>query len=387
MKPIEYVFWISLFIVFYAYIGYGIVLYLLVIVKNIFIRKKAPLPFYPEVTLVVPAYNEFTCIAAKLKNSLALDYPKEKLQLLFVAEGSTDGTLEFLQAQPGIEVIGGLERKGKIDAINRAMQLVKTPIVVFSDANTALNKDAITKLVSHYTNPAVAAVAGEKRMLLNSAEGATGAGEGIYWKYESLLKRLDSELNTIVGAAGELFSMRTALFIPVEVDTLLDDFMISMRLAGRGYLVKYEPQAYASETPSHSVQEEMKRKIRISAGGFQSIKRLGYLLNPFRYGLLTFQYVSHRVLRWAVAPFCLVVLLLSNAWLAMYSSFYLLIGIGQVAFYFLAAMGYLLEQRKIRVKILYIPFYFSFMNYCIYLGLMRYIQKTQTQLWEKSIRA
>ncbi len=387
MPLTESVFWISLFLIFYTYLGYGIVLAGLVLLKRIFVKPVKPVPFFPAVTLVVPAYNEAGCILDKINNSFELDYPENKLEFLFVSEGSTDGTPEILAGFSGIRVIGGSARRGKIEAINQAMLQVTTPIVAFSDANTMLNKDALQKLVRHYVRPEVAAVAGEKRVDTGQSADAAGAGEGIYWKYESLLKRLDSELNTVVGAAGELFSMRSALYAPVEKDTLLDDFMISMRLAGKGYKVVYEPEAYAMERPSFSVKEEMKRKIRICAGGFQSIVRLAPLLNPFRYGLLTFQYVSHRVMRWTAAPLCLLTLLISNVLLYSYSTFYQAVLYGQILFYMLAGIGYLLERKKVRVKAFFIPFYFSFMNYSVFLGLARYLNKSQSELWDKAKRA
>ncbi len=381
-------FWVALTLVFYAYIGYGILLYALVLIKRLFTSKETPAKFTePEVTIIVPAYNEISCIAQKVVNTHKLNYPKEKLKILFVTEGSTDGTTQFLQDFPGISVIGGPERRGKIEAINMAMQRVKTPIVIFTDANTLLNKDAVYHIVRHYANPKVGAVSGEKRILTGNASNAAGAGEGLYWQYESFLKKLDAELHTLVGAAGELFSMRTELYKPVEKDTLLDDFVISLRIAGKGYKVVYDPEAYALEKPSFSVQEEMKRKIRICTGGFQSIIRLSYLLNPFQYGTLTFQYISHRVLRWAVAPFCLPVIFLANLFLYPTSRLYEAIFLLQIIFYALSLTGYILEKYKLRTKALFIPFYFSFMNYSVYLGLSKYLKGVQGGMWEKVKRA
>ena len=168
-------------------------------------------------------------------------------------------------------------------------------------------------------DPNVGAVAGEKRISTEGSEAAAGAGEGLYWKYESFLKKLDTQLYSVVGAAGELFAVRTKLFGEVEKDTLLDDFMVSLRIAADGYRVIYEPDAYASERPSFSIQDEMKRKIRIASGGFQSITRLGFLWNIFKYGLLSFQYVSHRAMRWAVAPFCLPLIFLLNLALIIFN--------------------------------------------------------------------
>jgi cellulose synthase/poly-beta-1,6-N-acetylglucosamine synthase-like glycosyltransferase len=236
-------------------------------------------------------------------------------------------------------------------------------------------------------------VTGEKRIELIGAEGAAGSGEGLYWRYESWLKRMDARLHTIVGAAGELFAIRTDLYEPVEPDTLLDDFVISLRIAGRGYRVEYEPEAYALERPAYSIAEEQKRKVRIAAGGFQAMQRLAHLLNLGRYGWLTFQYVSHRVLRWAVTPVCLPILLLINGLLVVLTGgtsagwVWAVLLAGQVLFYTMAAIGYRLEQRQTRWKFTFVPFYFTFMNACVLAGFVRFSRGNLSGIWEKNRRA
>lgn len=398
---LEILLWLGIFLVGYTYIGYGIVVWLLVKIRKALGISQPQMndpDYLPDVTLVVPAYNERAYIEAKLQNSLALDYPADRLRLLFVTEGSTDGTTELLEAEqrryPNLQVLGGSERRGKIEAMNMAMPQVTTPLVIFTDANTTLNPQAIRNLVRHFKDPQVGAVAGEKRIEVQSSEAAAGAGEGLYWKYESFLKKLDTELYSVVGAAGELFAVRTSLYGHVEKDTLLDDFVISLRIAGHGYRVIYEPEAYAIERPSFSIADEQKRKVRIAAGGFQAISRLTHLLNIFRHGWLTFQYVSHRAMRWAVAPFCLPLILLLNLPLALLpqagllpTSTYELLLVAQVCFYAAALVGNALESRKIRVKLLFVPYYFSFMNWCAILGYMRYRQGTTSGIWEKVRRA
>jgi cellulose synthase/poly-beta-1,6-N-acetylglucosamine synthase-like glycosyltransferase len=226
--------------------------------------------------------------------------------------------------------------------------------------------------------------------MTTDSESAAGSGEGIYWKYESQLKKWDAELHTIVGAAGELFAVRTELYEPVSTDTILDDFIISLRIAGKGYRVDYEPDAYALERPSFSIIDEQKRKIRIAAGGFQSIARLTDLLNPFRHGWLTFEYVSHRVMRWAVTPLCLPLILLLNAILVIRDGWTIswgLLLVAQVVFYAAAWLGYLLEKRQLRLKAVFVPFYFTFMNVCALAGLVRYLRGNQSGTWEKVRRA
>jgi cellulose synthase/poly-beta-1,6-N-acetylglucosamine synthase-like glycosyltransferase len=394
-KFLEIIFWLCIALTFYTYIGYGLIVWVLVKIRQKLGLKKASLftPLYePTVTVVVPAYNERECIEAKWLNTLALDYPHDKLAVLFVTEGSTDGTTEYLQNsaqnRPSIKVIGGAIRRGKIEAVNEAMKHVKSDIVVFTDANTALNISALRKMARHFFDPKVGAVAGEKRIQVQASDAAAGVGEGLYWKYESFLKRLDTQLNSVVGAAGELFAVRRNLFQTVEKDTLLDDFVISLRIAEAGYQVVYEPEAYAIEKPSFSIDEEQKRKVRIAAGGFQAMSRLRTLLNVFKHPVLTFQYVSHRAMRWGVIPFCLVILLFSSGLLMSYSSllyttlFYL-----QLLFYAMALLGYMLEHQKFRLKLLFVPFYFTFMNACVILGFWQYRRGIQSGIWEKARRA
>ena len=189
--------------------------------------------------------------------------------------------------------------------MNRGIKFVTTPIVIFTDANTSINSQSIREMVRYFNNPKVGCVAGEKRINMHTKDEAAVGGEGMYWKYESFLKKLDSQLHSAVGAAGELFAIRTSLYEQMPNDTLLDDFILSLKIAMKKYIIAYCNKAYAMENGSANMKEEEKRKVRIAAGGIQAIYRLRKLLNPFRYGILSFQYVSHRVLRWSITPIAL----------------------------------------------------------------------------------
>jgi len=384
-------FWISFGILFYSYLGYGIILFGLVKLKQAF-RPNAPLVIksnytLPEVTVLVAAYNEEDYIKEKIENTLALNYPPEKLKLLVITDGSSDRTPYLVQQYPSVLLLHQPQRQGKIAAVQRAMPYVDTDVIIFTDANTMLNPDAALNLVRHYQDPKVGAVAGEKRILIKEKDAANGAGEGIYWRYESALKKWDSELYSVVGAAGELFSIRKELFEIIPLDTLIEDFYLTLRIAQKGYQVRYEPEAYAMEGPSASVGEELKRKIRIAAGGIQAIVRLSPLLNPFKYGILSFQYVSHRVLRWSLAPLALLVLLLTNIVLAIQgSAFFQAILLLQIGFYVAAFIGKVCETRKLKVKAFFVPYYFFIMNYAVYMGLVRFLKGSQSVLWEKAKR-
>lgn len=395
MEILQVLFWVMLFIVFYTYLGYGILLYFIIKVRRILGIKRTQKinpDFEPEVTLFIAAFNEKDYVEDKMKNSLALEYPKDKLKILWVTDGSDDGTDQIVAQYPEAQVLHRPERNGKIGAMNRGMQYVKTPLVVFCDANTMLGKESIRRIVNLFKDETVGCVSGEKRILDKASDTASGAGEGIYWKYESTLKKWDAELYSVVGAAGELFAIRTPLYQEVEKDTLLDDFMVSLRVAQQGYSIQYDPEAYAIESASANVKEELKRKVRISAGGIQSVVRLRSLLNIFRYGTLSFQYISHRVLRWTITPLCLLLMLPLNAAIALQQGLFtpqlfpILFWL-QLIFYSMALTGWFLENRSTRIKILFIPYYFFIMNLSVFLGFNRYLKNQQSVNWERAQRA
>ena len=384
----EFWFWLALALVFYTYLGYGILLFILVRIKRVFTKKETfDSSFEPEVTLVIPAYNEQDYIADKAQNSLELDYPKDKLRILFITDGSTDSTAKIIEGIDGVEVSHKDIRAGKSAAENRAMTMVSTPIVVFCDANTYLNPMCIRNLVRHYTDPKVGAVSGEKRVLSKGADTASSAGEGLYWKYESTLKKWDSELHTIVGAAGELISFRSELVQDLEHDTILDDFIQTMRICQQGYRVKYEPDSFAAETASDNVKEELKRKVRIAAGGWQSMARLWPILIPIPKPVLTFQYISHRVLRWSISALALPLIFILNYFIMDVDPIYTYLFYAQIAFYLLALLGWFLENRAIRVKALFVPYYFLMMNYAVFAGFIRWAKGSQKATWDRAKRA
>ena len=381
-------------LVVYTYVGYGILLFFLVKLK-----KKQPMPAYkddselPEVTFMVAAYNEQDYMEEKIENCLNFDYPKEKLTLFFVTDGSDDDTPKVIDQYPlpegvNLELYHRPERMGKIAAVERVMPYVKTPIIIYTDANTHVNRNAIRNIVRHYIDPKVGGVAGEKRITMDEKDAAKSAGEGVYWKYESKLKQWDSELHSVVGAAGELFSIRTELFEAVPQDTVIEDFFMTLTIASKGYKIVYEPMAYAVESSSASVNEELKRKIRIAAGGHQAVSRLGFLLNPFKHGVLTFQYISHRVLRWTLAPLALPIIFVLNIILAMSGNpIYIGLLICQVLFYAMGLIGYLMQERELKSKIFFVPYYFCVMNYAVYRGFFRFMNKSQSVKWERAKRA
>jgi cellulose synthase/poly-beta-1,6-N-acetylglucosamine synthase-like glycosyltransferase len=388
-------FWISLFTLFFCYIGYGGLIYFSNILKKSVIGKTLPRsgpdPLKrPAVTLIIAAYNEGLDLKQKLENTLAIDYPTDKLKVIFVTDGSTDGSEKIIDEHIGVTLLHEEQRHGKLAAIARAMKLVETPIVVFSDANAMLNKECVKRIVAHYNDPSIGGVAGEKKIISRQEPSAIGEAEGLYWQYESFMKKQDAAFYTGAGAAGELFSIRTHLFEAQRPDLILDDFIISMQVCLKGYRIGYEPGAFATELPSASLREEMKRKIRISAGAYQSISYLKGALNFIRHPLLCFQYVSRRLLRWVFCPWMLIAILVTNCLIITDSSahlFYYWFLFAQLFFYTLALAGWWVMRAGGRIGVMAIPFYFLFMNYCLVKGLIRFLKREQPVQWERSMRA
>ncbi|MEO8172557.1 MAG: glycosyltransferase family 2 protein [Sediminibacterium sp.] len=383
----ETTFWIAIIIIFYTYIGYAALLYVMALFLRSFRAKKKEVLYTPSLTVIVAAYNEEACIEEKIRNSLTLVYPADLLHFIFVTDGSDDQTPGIITKYPRIRLLHAKERTGKTAAIHRAMQEVQTDIVVFTDANTILNKDALLYIGAHYLDQKTGAVAGEKRIDTSGITDAV-AGEGFYWRYESMLKRSESELYSVVGAAGELFSIRTALYQSQPADTIVDDLMISMAIAAKGYRIRYEPRAYATEKASATVSEERKRKVRIAAGGIQAMVRLPFLLLPFPQPLLWFEYMSHRVLRWIITPYLLVLALVLNALLLAQQANDALriLLIVQLCFYALALAGYFFRGKQFRLRLVFLPYYFCLMNYGMIEGMLRYISGRQTVIWTKAVR-
>jgi poly-beta-1,6-N-acetyl-D-glucosamine synthase len=379
----EIVFWICIFLIFYTYVGY---FFLLKIWS--FFYPKTEIPHKKDLSLsfIIPAYNEAHLLAQKIKNTLEQSYPQELMEIIVVADGSNDNSEEVVKQFPNVKYFHIPERQGKTMAMNRAVPLAKGEIILFSDANTLINKDAVTLMLGHFDNAKVGAVAGEKRILTHKADAQNAQGEGFYWKYESAVKQLEYQIYSVIGAAGELFAVRRSLFHELPSDTILDDFMQTMLIADKGYRIAYEPNAYAEETASINTKEEWKRKVRICAGGWQSISRLPSLLNVFKHGTLSVHYISHKVIRWAITPslmvlaFILNLLLVGQAWVYEYTLF------GQIMMYTFAFIGFLHLGKLSKLKLFMIPYYFVLMNASTFSGALRFLRKKQSAVWEKAKR-
>ncbi len=381
-------FWAVFGIVFYAYLGYLIVMFLLS--KLHFQELESDYTIEPSVSLVVASYNEEDIIPEKLKNTQALDYPSEKIEQIWVTDGTTDRSNSILSNVSGLKLLYEPQRKGKIGALNRAVPYASNDILVFSDANSMLSVNALKEIIKPFSNKKVGCVAGSKQISSLDTDNPS-ISEGVYWKYEALIKKFESATGSTIGAAGELFAIRRELFEPVEPDTILDDFVIASRIALGGFMVKYAPEALAVETQSANISEEMKRKIRISAGGFQTMFRIVGLHNIFKRPGLVLKFWSHKVLRWLIVPFSLIVLFLLNILIVLnkpeVSYAYSIILWLQILLYLIASLGILLKGKKKIPGWFFFPYYFVVINYCQIAGFIKYLRKQQSVNWEKAKRS
>ena len=391
---LKILFWACLALVVYTYVGYGVVLWLMVRLKRLFMKKETlpELPAddeLPTVTLMICAYNERDIIEEKMENIRQLRYPRERFCIMWVTDGSSDDSNELLAAYPEVTLVFSPERKGKAAAMQHGLRENKAEIVVFTDANTMLNADAINEIVRQMMRSNVSCVSGEKRVAARQDGQAAAEGEGLYWKYESTLKRWDSELYSAMGAAGELFAVRMEHYREAPSNALLDDFMMSMLILKDGHRIAYTSDAYAMEYGSADMQEESKRKRRIAAGGLQSIWWLRSLMNPFTHPKVFFQFISHRVLRWSITPVALMALIPLNVALVLMKggTVYTVIWILQILFYAAAFASYVLASKGKKSKLLYVPYYFLFMNVNVFLGVRYLMTHSTSGTWEKAKRA
>jgi len=379
-----FLFWLSVIFVAYTYLGYP----LLIALAAKFIRNRAPTPVSDvSVTLLITAYNEENVIGKKIENSLSLDYPSDKLQIIVAADGSTDQTPEIVKRfrERGVLLAFTPQRDGKMAAINRAISLASGDIVVFSDANNMYETDAIRKLVAPFTDPKVGASTGAK-LIIQDGGNLSGA-EGIYWKYESWIKKNETALGTCTSSVGEILAVRRSLYNPPPNNIINDDYYIVLDLIRRGYWIHYVPEARSFEYISATVRDEMVRRSRMNAGKYQAIS-LSFKLLPFNRPLVIWQIVSHKYFR-AFLPFGFLGALLANILIVLFRSnfpssfFYWTLLLLQISFYAAAVVGNRVKFQGFLGKIFYLPTYLVNSNMAILRGFYGYMSKKQTNVWER----
>jgi cellulose synthase/poly-beta-1,6-N-acetylglucosamine synthase-like glycosyltransferase len=402
-------FWLSIGLILYTYLGYPLLLACLAYLKE----APCPYPLHtPKVTLLISAYKEEAFIAPKLENSLKLDYPRERLQILVATEGSDDRTAEIVRgySNRGVELDYSPVRSGKMTAIARAIEAARGEIVVFTDANNFFAPGTLRALVAPFADLRVGAVSGGKHVL--TEDGVLSEAEGLYWKYESFIKKHETRLGCCTGVSGEVLAIRRALFENPPEKVIADDFYIAMRIARRGYNVVYAPDARSYERISVSSSDEIERRARSTAGRFVTLTFLGQLFS-IRRPLLIWQVFSHKYLR-LLLPLAMIGAFIANLFAVIWpirleetgpglSVFYLsppynllakasaMILAGQVLFYCLAWLGnrvhesahewHELKGRGMFGKFLYLPAFLVNSNYATLVGLWRFITRRQNQLW------
>ena len=389
---IALLFWVSLGGILYTYFGYPVLIFLL---AKMIQKPETYQTYKPSVTLLIAAYNEETVIEDKIKNSLTIEYPKDLLQILVVTDGSRDRTPEIAKRyiNYGIEILHEPERRGKMAAINRALPNARGEIVIFSDANNYYQPDTILRLIQPFGNPRVGAVTGAK--VIGQGDGSLGASEGLYWKYESFIKKQESRTGSCTSAAGEVLAIRKKLYSSPPDDVINDDFYIAMQIVRNGYRLVYVPDAKSIERVSPSAQDEIARRTRINAGRFQAITMAKQIL-PFNHPLLVWQILSHKFLR-PIVPFFMIGAALFNLMAVLFppatkgfwilSKPYSLVFLGlQFLFYMLAWIGMKAgnrgEQNKL-VRLFYIPTFLTNSNYAALLGFFRFLRGSQSHMWER----
>jgi len=384
---------ISTGLILYTYLGYPLILLLLANIKQVAAdirfglgkrnrRRRREDAQVPTVSLVFAAHNEAAVIAQKMRNCKHLDYPAGRLEILVGCDGCTDRTAALARQAnvPNARILEFSDRGGKPATLNHLVPMAQGEIVVLCDANTLFEPDTLTSLVRHFEGRDVGCVCGELRLV---DAGKRRSSEGLYWKYETMLKFLESRLNMLVGANGGVFAIRRDLFSPLPPDGIIDDFLVAMRIRETGRRVIYDPEAVATEEVAAGVRHEFRRRVRIGAGNFHALKYTWKLLNPAR-GLIAFSYWSHKVIRWFV-PVALVaaetsaILLSGNPLCAALA----MLGVGFVG---LGLAGYRLEMQGRYWSPFSVPYYFLSMNLALLLGLVRFLRRSQSTVWKPTPR-
>lgn len=375
----EIAFWTLAGVIAYVYAGYPLLLWVLHAIG--FGRRVASADpaagSEPVVTLIVSAYNEVDVIADKIRNSLALDYPQDKLEIIVISDASDDGTDEAVKgfALPNVKLLRMEGRGGKTVGLNAALKIAIGEIVVFSDANAMYEPRSLRNMVRNFSDPHVGAVVGESTY--SDALGNAQENEGLYWKYEIGIKRLETQLGSVVGGDGAIYAIRKRLYRDMRADAL-SDFVNPMQIVMSGHRCIYEPQARSVEEAADNLQKEFKRKVRIVNRAWRALWTMPVMLNPFKYGFFALEVISHKLLRWLI-PVFLVAFAVVTVLTVGLGGFYAFAFWSQVVLYLCALIGYFLRDSNTMPKFLAVPYYFCLVNYASARGIIEaYRGKTYT---------
>jgi cellulose synthase/poly-beta-1,6-N-acetylglucosamine synthase-like glycosyltransferase len=373
MLAAKIVFWVGLAIPVYAYFGYPL---MLVLLRRLIHHKVRKAPCEPFISILIPAYNEAAMIGHKIQNCLALDYPAEKMEIVVACDGPSDGTTAIAKSfEDGkrVRVLDFRDNRGKIAVLNDGVRSLRGEIIVFSDAAALLVRDSVRKLIENFADPAVGAASG-KYTVVKADEVDVGKSEDFYWKYETLLKVMESELSSTLGGHGHLHAIRRDLYPFPPPGTINDDYIIPVSVLAKGYRAVYEPTAIVYEEAKEMTG--FGRRVRIMAGNLQQLREIRGVLWPLQPFPLFF-FLSHKVSRLLV-PFGMVAALIANLWL-MDGPLYQALFIGQVAFYAIALLG---TMFKLRPKAIMLPFYFCMINAATFFGLYHALTSRRRMAWK-----
>jgi len=372
---LKIIFWAVLTLIFIAYPGYPL---LLIIFSKIYSVKTVKEEIYPSVTLIISAYNEETTIKKKIQNSLNLDYPSDKLEIIVASDCSTDRTDEIVKEfkTAGVKLISFKQRKGKTAVQNEAVKEAQGEIVLFSDATTLYKYDLVKKIVRNFCNDNVGCVGGEL-VYVNSDGSVTGEGNGFYWKYEKYIKRLESSITSLIGVSGCCYAVRKKIYEPLRED-LISDFLIAQKIFVKSYKAVYEPEAVSYEETNSDSKDEFRMRVRVAVRTLNGLWNSRKLLNPFKYGFYSVQLFIHKILRYSAPVFMLLLvpvnfLLISTAGSIIFlSAFYL-----QLMFYAFALAG----AAGLKSKFFTVPYYFCLTNAALLIGFLKFIKGERSVLW------
>ncbi len=384
---VEFAFFLVLFLLIHSYLVYPLTIFIVGSIKKKRIFKDPN--YLPDISIIISVYNEENVIENTLRQLFKTDYDHSKIQFVIGSDQSTDNTnniIEKLKEEiPNIEFLIFNERRGKSNVLNDLVKYAKGEILIFSDANTIYSPDAISKLISSFADKNVGGVSG--RLLLLGHEKALKSGnlESKYWEIENWIKGNEGKLGYLIGANGGIYSIRKDLFIPIPTDSpVMDDFFISLKILEQNKLFLYEKTAIASEEIASDIKIENKRRIRNNAIDLSSIKYIKELLKP-RFGIISYALWSHKIVRW-FTPLLLILLSVSNLYLAFYNTFFLYLLFAQITFYALACLGFISKKLGINLIFLTMCYYFVYMNIGLLLGIVRFLRKKQTAFWQSTVR-
>jgi cellulose synthase/poly-beta-1,6-N-acetylglucosamine synthase-like glycosyltransferase len=372
-------FTICVTLILWVYAGYPLFLLLVTrLTKGQPVRRDA---ITPPVTLIISAYNEGRVIRRKLENSLALDYPRDRLEIIVVSDCSDDDTDNIVKeyASRGVRLLRMRERGGKTAGLNAAVPQARGEIVIFSDANALYHRLAVRNLVRNFADPEVGCVTGESRYQVDENAADSTASENLYWRYELALKKMETKIGSLVGGDGAIYAIRQSLFRPLRPEDL-SDFVNPLQIVAQGYRNVYEPEAFSFEGGAESFEKEFRRKVRIVNRAWRGLWRVKQVLNPLRFGFYTVQVVSHKLLRWMI-PVFMAGAFFANLFLLHYGQIHRIFFVLQITFYVLAIIGRLQSHRPSISKLFYVPYYFCLVNYASLLGIISNYRGQRFAVW------